>query len=158
MKEKRKKVCFAASCGGHLEELLMLRPLMDRYDSFIVTEKAAYEVAIEGIRYYYLMQVNRREWSCFPRLIVNSFRSLWLCLKERPDVIVCTGVLATIPLCLLGKLFGKKLIYIETFAKVRTPTLTGRFLYRFADRFYIHWPELQAYYPKAIYYGGSILR
>ena len=49
MKEKRKKVCFAASCGGHLEELLMLRPLMDRYDSFIVTEKAAYEVAIEGI-------------------------------------------------------------------------------------------------------------
>ena len=76
MKEKRKKVCFAASCGGHLEELLMLRPLMDRYDSFIVTEKAAYEVDIEGIRYYYLMQVNRREWSCFPRLIVNSFRSL----------------------------------------------------------------------------------
>ena len=33
------KVCFAASSGGHYEQLLMLKPLMLKYKSFIVTEK-----------------------------------------------------------------------------------------------------------------------
>ena len=51
----------------------------------------------------------------------------------------CTGVLATIPMCLLVKLFGGKLIYIESCAKVTSPTETGKLLYRFADQFYVQW-------------------
>ena len=35
-----KKVCFASSSGGHFEQLLMLKPLMNKYESFIVTEKS----------------------------------------------------------------------------------------------------------------------
>ena len=42
MERKRKKVCFAASSGGHFEQLSMLKPLMDEYDSFVVTEETAY--------------------------------------------------------------------------------------------------------------------
>lgn len=148
------KVCFAASSGGHLEELLTLRPLMDRYDSFVVTEKTAYKAAVEGRRCRYLLQVNRREWSCLPRLVINGVRSLWIFWAERPDVVVCTGVLATVPMCLLCKLFGKNLIFIESYAKVKTPTLTGKLLYPFADRFYVQWRELLEYYPKAQYVGG----
>ena len=33
------KIVFAASSGGHLEQLLMLKPLMEKYDSILVTEK-----------------------------------------------------------------------------------------------------------------------
>ena len=62
MSKKRPKICFAASSGGHLEELLVLRPLMERYDSFVVTEKTAYTAALGGVRCRYLLQVNRREW------------------------------------------------------------------------------------------------
>ena len=153
-KKKSLKVCFAASSGGHLEELLRLQPLMERYDSFLVTERTSYERTGKGIRCYYLQQVNRRERLCLFRLAVNGFLSLKIYWKERPDVIVCTGVLAMVPLCLLCKLFRKKLVFIESFAKVKTPTMTGKLLYRFADRFYIQWPKLQAYYPKAIYQGG----
>ena len=93
MKNKKPKLCFAASSGGHLDELLMLRPLMERYDSIVVTEKTAFKTAIEGIKCYYLMQVNRLEITCLPRLIVNSFLSLKICLLERPDVVISTGVL-----------------------------------------------------------------
>ena len=50
--------------------------------------------------------------------------------------------------------FGKKLIFIESYAKVKTPTLTGKLLYPFADRFYVQWRELLEYYPKAQYVGG----
>lgn len=151
---KMPKICFAASSGGHLEELLMLRPLMEWYDGFIVTERTAYTAALKGIRCHYLLQVNRLETACIPRMLVNAVRSLVICLAERPDVVVCTGVLATIPLCLLCKLFGKTLIFIESFAKVDTPTLTGRLLYPFANRFYIQWPELLESYPGAVYRGS----
>ena len=154
MNRKPQKLCFAASSGGHLEELMMLRPLMERYDSFLVTEGTAYRNAPGEIRRYDLLQVNRREISCLPRLAANAFRSFRILLEERPDVVICTGVLATVPLCLMGKLLGKRLIYIESFAKVTTPTLTGRLLYPFADRFYVQWPELQERYPRAEYVGG----
>lgn len=153
MKNKKVKVCFAASSGGHLDELLMLRPLMERYDSFIVTEKTAYRIPLGGMKCYYLPQVNRLEKACVLRLIANVFYSFIIYMKERPDVIICTGVLATIPLCLLCKIFRKKLVYIESFAKVTSPTRTGRLLYRFADRFYVQWPELLKCYPGATYQG-----
>lgn len=153
METRKLRLCFAASSGGHLAELMLLRPLMDRYDSFLVTEETSYRAA-EGLRCHYLLQVNRHERSCIPRLLANTFRSLKIYLAERPDAVVCTGVLATIPLCLLCKLFGKKLVFIESYAKVETPTLTGKLLYPFADRFYVQWPELLKFYPKAVYTGG----
>ena len=56
-----KKICFIASTGGHFEQLMMLKPLMNEYDSFIVTEKTRYSVLKEGIRVYYCKQVNRHE-------------------------------------------------------------------------------------------------
>lgn len=148
------RICFAASSGGHLSELIMLYPLMERYDSFLVTEKTDYKAAAGGVRCHYLLQINRREYSFIPRLIVNTVRSLKIYMAERPDVIVCTGALATIPICLLCKLLGKKLVFIESYAKVKTPTLTGKLLYPFADRFYVQWRELLAFYPKAVCIGG----
>ena len=33
------KICFAASSGGHLEQLMMLYPMMKKNESFILTEK-----------------------------------------------------------------------------------------------------------------------
>ena len=149
-----KKICFAASTGGHFEQLMMLRPLMDKYDSFILTEKTDYAVVNDGRRVYYLAQVNRKEKAWLIAMVKNAFRTLGIFLKERPDAVVCTGVLAMIPMCLLCKLFGKKVIYIESFAKVTSPTETGKLLYKFADRFYVQWEPMQKIYPKAIYKGG----
>ena len=154
-KEKQTlKICFAASSGGHFDQLMMLRPLMEQHDSFIVTEKTAYETNVEGIKTYYMIQVNREEINCLLKLLVNTFKSLRLYFAEKPDVIICTGVLAMIPLCLICKLFGKKLVFIESFAKVTSPTRSGKLLYRFADQFYVQWPQMLEVYPNAIYVGG----
>ncbi len=154
MKKNKKKIFFAASSGGHFEQLMMLRPLMDGYHSVVVTEKTDYSTNLKGIKTYYLLQVNREEKSCLPRLIANAFKSLKIFLIEKPDAIICTGVLAMIPLCLICKLFKKKLIYIESFAKVTSPTLSGKLLYKYANRFYVQWPQMKQYYPNAIYLGG----
>ena len=148
------KICFAASSGGHFEQLLMLRPLMDKYDSFVLTEKTTYQVEVKGKKVYYLHQVNRKEWKFPFELIGNAVRSFFLFVKERPDVVITTGVLAMIPMCLLAKLFRKKLIFIESFAKVTTPTETGKLMYKYADQFYVQWPQMKEVYPDAIYLGG----
>ena len=121
-----KKVCFIASSGGHFEQLMMLKPLMKKYDSFIVTEKTNYSVSNLEFNTYYLHQVNRREKSFIFRMIGNSLKTLKILISERPDVVISTGALATIPMCLFGKIFGKKIIFIESFAKVNSQTLTGK--------------------------------
>lgn len=154
MKNMHKKICFAASSGGHFEQILMLKPLMKKYDGFVLTERTDYKAEVKGVRMYYIHQVNRKECSFVFRMLANSFKSLLIFIKERPDVVITTGVLATVPICLISKLFGKKLIYIESFAKVTTPTETGKFMYKYADRFYIQWPQMKDIYPKAIYLGG----
>jgi len=87
-------------------------------------------------------------------MIANFFKSLHIYIKEKPDVVITTGVLAMIPICLLAKLFRKKLIYIESFAKVTSPTQTGKLLYKYADRFYVQWESMLEIYPNAIYLGG----
>lgn len=148
------KVCFAASSGGHYEQLLMLEPLMKQYDSFVVTEKTSYKTAVKDEKMYYLHQVNRKEPLFLIWMLLNVIKSIAIVIRERPNVMITTGVLAVIPLCLLIKMTGGKLIYIESFAKVTTPTETGKLMYHFADKFYVQWESMRAIYPKAICLGG----
>ncbi len=151
-----KKICFTASTGGHFEQLMMLRPLMNKYDSFIVTEKTRYSAITEDDdeKVYYLKQVNRNEKMFIFKMIANSFNTMKIFFAERPDIVISTGALANIPMCIIAKIFKKKLIFIESFAKVNSPTLTGKLLYKFADQFYVQWEEMLKVYPKAIYKGG----
>lgn len=149
-----RKVCFIASSGGHFEQLMMLKPLMDKYESFIVTEKTDYSVDKNHEKIYYLKQVNRNEKTFILKMIANSFNTFRIFLKEKPDAVISTGALATIPMCILAKIFKKKLIFIESFAKVNSPTLTGKLLSKFADQFYVQWKDMINVYPKAIYKGG----
>lgn len=150
----KKKLCFAASSGGHFEQILMLKPLMKKNNSFLITEKTAYMANVKNEKMYYLCQVNRKEWIFPLKMIINSFYSLYIFIKERPDAVITTGVLAMIPICLLAKIFNKKLIYIESFAKVNSANETGKLLYKFADQFYVQWPQMKEIYPNAIYLGG----
>ncbi|ALT82452.1 polysaccharide biosynthesis protein [Streptococcus infantarius] len=149
-----KKVCFAASSGGHYEQLLMLKPLMEKYDSFILTERTKYSTEVKNVKSYYLLQVNRKEKLFILKMMWNAFKSVFFFIKERPDVVITTGVLSTIPMCLIAKIFGRKLVYIESFAKINSPTETGKFLYKFADRFYVQWETMLKYYPEAVFLGG----
>lgn len=153
-KNKKLKICFAASTGGHYEQLMMLKPLMKKYDSFVITEKTEYSAKEKNEKTYYMKQVNRREKDFILKMMINIFLSIKIFLKEKPDIVICTGVLAMIPICLISKIMGKKLVYIESFAKVTSPTETGKLLYKFADQFYVQWKSMIKVYPNAIYLGG----
>lgn len=148
------KIIFGASSGGHFEQLMMLKPLMQKYDSILLTEKTDYGTVIDDLKTYYVRQINRKELLFPLKIVGNACKCTFIILREKPDVMITTGVLAMIPCALLMKLFGKKLIYIESFAKVTTQTLSGKLLYKYADRFYVQWEEMLKLYPNAIYKGG----
>ena len=148
-------MCLISSSGGHFEQLLCLRPLSEKNDIFIVTEKTKYNKKDKKINYY-VMQVNRKE----PLFILKMFgifiKSLIVFLNERPDVIISTGVLSAIPMLVIGHFFKKKVIYIESEAKIPPPTMTAHFIYKthIQDRFYVQWESMKEFYPDAIYLGG----
>ncbi len=150
-----RKICFTSSSGGHLEEISRLANLKSQYDTFLVTEKNGFHELSFCSKVYYLSQMNRKELLFLPKFLKAFVQSFYILLKEKPQSIVSTGALATFPVCLTGKLLGKRIIYIESFARVDTASLTGKLMYRIADLFIVQWEELLRIYPKAIY-GGSI--
>ncbi len=148
------KICFAASSGGHFEQLLMLEPLMKQHDCFLLTEKTLYQAPEADTKTYYLPQVNRKELTFLPKIIWTFLSSLFIFFHEKPDLVICTGVLAMVPMCRIAKWFGKKFIYIESFAKISSPTKSGKYLHTFADQTYVQWESMKEFYPEALCLGG----
>ncbi len=149
--DKRKKICLISSSGGHYEQLKMLKPLADDNDVFWVTEKTKFKSEAN----YYLLQTGLKD-KLFPfKMIINMFKSMLIWLKERPDVVITTGTMIVLPMCIFAKIFRKKIIYIETFARIYDGTKAGKLMYKYADLFIIQWESLKEVYPNAVY-GGSI--
>ena len=149
------KCCFAASMGGHLEEIACLKEIANSSDeAFLVTEKGGFQEINFCGRTRHVLQINRKEVLFPVKFILLFIQSLMILMTERPDVIISTGALATFPICCLAKLSGKKVIYIESFARVDEPSLTGKLMYHVADLFIVQWKEMMKFYPKAIYGGG----
>lgn len=146
------KICFAASSGGHSTEIMRLKKLIDGYDHFFITETTPGKN--ESDKVYYLRQVNRREIKSLLYFVYLFFLSWRIISKEKPTHIISTGAMCTFPVCLIGKLRGIKIIYIESFARVYSLSRTGRLVYSFADIFVVQWKELLVNFPKAIYCGG----
>ena len=156
---KKKKVLFISSTGGHLDELLQLSPLFERYEYHIITEKDEANEKLKkiyGDRLYFLPYGTRA------KLVTYLFKYFYLCLKTiyyyfklRPKYIVTTGTHTAGPMCIIGKIFRSKIIYIETFANRNKKTATGRLIYPIADLFIVQWEDMLKVYPKAVY-GGSI--
>jgi len=154
-----KKVLFISSTGGHLNELLQLSPLFNNYNYHIITEK---DKSTQNLKETYNEKISYLKYGSRKRIITypfiflfNCFKSLYFYIRIRPKYIVTTGTHTAVPICYLGKLFGSKIIFIETFANIDTKTLSGKLVYPIANLFIVQWEEMLKLYPKAVY-GGSI--
>ena len=156
MRKKRLKICFAASSGGHLEEISQLKELLRFYDAFLLTENDGLVKQFFCPRVYFVRQTTRKEKLFLIHLFFIFLKDAVLFLKEKPDCVISTGALTTFPACVLAKIMGKKIIYIESFARVNSASLTGRLVYRFADLFLVQWEETMQFYPKAVYIRGGL--
>ncbi len=154
-----RRILFISSTGGHLTELLKLKRLFDHSDYHIVTEKTKSNI---DLSYEYPNKVSYLVYGTKDHLFsyifkfgFNLLKTIYLYFKIHPDYIITTGAHTAGPMCCLGKIFGSKIIYIETFANISTKTITGRLLYPIADLFIVQWENMLKIYPNATY-GGWI--
>ncbi|MBC7113858.1 MAG: hypothetical protein H5T34_07610, partial [Candidatus Methanomethyliales bacterium] len=75
------------------------------------------------------------------------FESLVVLFRANPDVVISAGPGLSVPISILAKIFGKKVIFVESWSRVYRPSLAGRVIYYFADLFFVQWPEMKNIYP-----------
>lgn len=75
------------------------------------------------------------------------------------DCIVTNGpgtAVMVVAACWVYKFLGiakTRIIYVESFARVRTLSMSGKLLIRVVDRFLVQWPYLAEEYERAEYHG-----
>jgi len=131
------KVMLVCSAGGHLTQLLRLRPWWERHD---------------------------RVWVTFPGpqadSLPNAARNLRLAAglvrRERPDVLVSDGAGVAFPFFLAARGYRVRTVYLEVYDRISRPTLTGRLCYPLAELFLVQWPEQAASYPRGQVIGALL--
>lgn len=152
----KNRVMFICSAGGHLTEMLKIDSLFKKYDYVLVTEKNKISLNLRnkynleflkyGSRYY--------PFKYFFVFIYNFFKSIYLFFKYNPDLVYTTGAHTSVVMCYLAKIFKKKIIFVEVFDRITSPTLSGRMVNRIADTFLVQHEELLDKYNNAKYIGG----
>ena len=155
-----KKVLFISSTGGHLSELLKLEPIFKENDYYIITEK---DKSTEYLKEKYKDKILYLPYCTRSKLFSYFFiyffliiKSIYLFVKIKPDVIVTTGTHTVVPMCYIGRVMKRKIVYIETMANINQKTLTGKIIYPIANLFIVQWKNMLKFYPKAVYIDNNI--
>lgn len=101
-------------------------------------------------------------WAFYPtnRSLTNLIRNAVVALRVfwqiRPRAVVTTGAGVAVPFCYVGRLFGARVVFIESLARVTEASLTARLVHPVAHRFFVQWPTLQGRFRKAEYLGSLL--
>jgi UDP-N-acetylglucosamine:LPS N-acetylglucosamine transferase len=99
----------------------------------------------------------RGKRTSLPLAVLRTLGVFWqsfhILRQVRPAAILSTGPAIAVPISLLGRLLGSRIIFVETGSRVAKLSLTGRIMYPIAHLFFVQWPQLQAEWPRARYEG-----
>lgn len=91
--------------------------------------------------------------SCIPHL-----------LRIQPDLILTNGPGTCVPICLVAfwlKIFfinnSCKIVFIESFCRVKTLSLSGKILFWMSDMFVVQWRQLAEKYSDRVLFVGRLL-
>ena len=138
-----------------MEQLRQLQPLGEDHELLWLVDNSEVNKKLTGVHFMpaYRVETRLKKYFDMIRIFVVSFALLY---REKPDVVISTGAGTTFPVCWLQKkVFKRKVIFIESFARKTTGSKTGRHVYSFADYFIIQSEALKNEYPDAIF-GGMI--
>ena len=148
------KLCLVCSSGGHLSQIMNLKPWWENYNRFWVTFQKEDAISLlQNEKVYYAFHPTNRN---IKNLLKNTFLSLYIISKERPNLVFSTGAGLAVPFFYISKLFGGKLIYLEVYDRIDSPTITGKLVYPIVNKFLVQWEEQKKYYPKSECWGQAI--
>ena len=147
-------VWLVCSSGGHLLQLVSLgEAWTDRSRVWISNDRSDARSLLAGEEAYFLPGPFSRDARAFLRNFVFALR---LVRRRRPRVLVTTGADIAVPFALVARLAGAKIVYIESFTRIKTPSLSCKLIAPLAERVYVQWPELRGAIPKARFAGAVV--
>ncbi|XP_011498314.1 PREDICTED: UDP-N-acetylglucosamine transferase subunit ALG14 homolog [Ceratosolen solmsi marchali] len=170
---KPSKTLIVLGSGGHTTEILRIVRHLNKklYFPRVYVQAQTDDISLmkvkqieENINDYKIIQISRsREvnqsyftsiWTTI-HAIFQSFPLIW---KEKPDLLLCNGPGTCIPPCLVVFFFNSlfllntKIIFVESFCRVETFSLSGKILYYIANHTIVQWPLLGGdNYPRSIF-------
>jgi len=152
----RKAEIFAASAGGHLDLLRAIAPqvLDGREPVWVTSSTPRGESLKESASQVELLPEYERSPFRAVRNVVEAAR---LVRRRRPRTVVTSGAGVVAPFCLFARLSGARLVFVETMARVNSPSMTARLLSRVAERVVVQWPELAPALPRAVVCRPTLL-
>ncbi len=146
------RALLVCSSGGHLVQLVKLRPWWCGIDRMWVTFPGADSdslLADENCVHAYHPTTRNAK---------NAIRNLGLAVRllrgYRPDVVVSTGAGVAFPFFVVARALGIRTVYLEVYDRIDLPTMTGRLCYPLSDLFLLQWPQQQRFYPRGTVVGS----
>jgi UDP-N-acetylglucosamine:LPS N-acetylglucosamine transferase len=142
---------FVGSSGGHLAQLLALRPWWEDRERYWVTFRTPDAES--------LLAGEHVDWAYHPttrnirNLLRNTVLARRVLRRRHPDAIVSTGAAVALPFFVLGRLARIPTVYLEVCDRIETPTLTARLCRPFTTAMLVQWEEQQALYPGSTVVG-----
>ncbi len=140
------RIVAGASTGGHVNELLILMrhapafwPKMpDAYVTSLPLGKAGFAEFDKPIHV-----IGAADRNTPLRALLVLFRALYVAWRLRPDVVVTTGALPLALFCACARLFGARIVWIDSVAQISGLSASGRWVRSFADLFLVQWRDNQ---------------
>jgi len=169
-------MCLVLGSGGHTGELLRLIARLNRqkYSRRVYVVADTDDHSVDKVRKleesseeYELIRIprSREVRQSYTSSILSTLRSIAACVpavwRMKADVVLINGPGTCVPICACAWLYRFLglhhcvIVFVESFCRVSSLSLTGRILYHFrlADRMLVQWPDLKEKYPRCDYIG-----
>ncbi len=158
---KKDAIILAYGGGGHNEQMIRLNYQLDDLipDSLKPTMISVCNVdvrkPITKEVYFISTPLFKKSFKEIYKLPISIIKAVLTAIrinhKYKVKLVISTGPLIGVIISLSSKLMGVRIIYIETWSRFYSKSLSGKLAYLFSDYLYIQNESLKSVYPKAIY-------
>lgn len=147
------KILAVSSAGGHFSELMkVVEGIENQFEIVIATEKKEED---NRVKYSipYSNRASKIKYSfAFIRNLLLAFKHI---KSEKPDIILSTGAHTAFFYFIVGKkLFRTKNVYIESYAKVNSQSVTYKLSKKYLDQCIVQHEEMLNVESDSEYFGG----
>lgn len=153
------KLVAGASAGGHAAELnILLDAARGQWPVEVSVYVTTMQITADGFAksgkpVYVVGECDRRKPL---QALAVLLRTLLLAARLRPHAVVTTGSMPIALFCLWAKLFGAKIVWIDSVAQCDDMSASGKLMRRVADLCLVQWPDLAARI-SGVEYAGEVL-
>ncbi len=152
------KILAILGKGGHTTQMLRLLEKMPKdyeYSYVVCYEDPISEKKVDGMVYKVNMPSREGDSNFMKtvRTLRTIFQAAIALIKDNPHVVITAGPGVGAIFSYMGKLLRKKVIFVESWARVYSKSDSGKVVYPIADLFFVQWKQMQKLYSNAIYAG-----